>query len=272
MRPDEIEGWRADVPAPAVTPLPSVPAEGDPASEWHTEENTQRLLVEWLAGEGWTIVRTANTATREHGLDVVAERDGQRLGVEVKGYPSRFYVAGPKKGQVKTSTPKEQAKKWYAHLTRDFASHPLAAKAQGAARRLELEGKVFDLAGPVLGGGTFTMDQVRGKLVVVYYWASWNQQCVGDFAKLKLMLEGRNNLALVCVNLDNTAEEATGFLRKIQAPGVHLFQPGGLDSPLATQYGVMGLPSLFLVGKDGKVLSRTVQVATLEEELKKQKK
>ncbi|MEP7736880.1 hypothetical protein ABKW28_04430 [Nocardioides sp. 31GB23] len=113
-RPEEIEGWRADVPAPAVTPLPSFPAEGEPASEWHTEENTQRLLVEWLAGEGWTIVRTANTATREHGLDVIAERDGQRLGVEVKGYPSRFYVAGPKKGQVKTSTPKEQAKKWYA--------------------------------------------------------------------------------------------------------------------------------------------------------------
>ena len=86
--------------------------QGDPASEWHTEENTQRLLVEWLAGEGWTIVRTANTATREHGLDVVAERDGQRLGVEVKGYPSRFYVTGPNRGQVKTSTPKEQAKKW----------------------------------------------------------------------------------------------------------------------------------------------------------------
>ncbi|PUA78948.1 hypothetical protein C7S10_21695 [Nocardioides currus] len=95
--------------------MPAAPAEGDPSSEWHTEENTQRLLVEWLARGGWTIVRTANTATREHGLDVVAERDGQRLGVEVKGYPSRFYVTGPKKGQVKTSTPKEQAKKWYAH-------------------------------------------------------------------------------------------------------------------------------------------------------------
>ena len=114
-RPEEIEGRRADVPVPAIAPMPAAPAKGDPASEWHTEENTQRLLAEWLAGEGWTIVRTANTATREHGLDVVAERDGQRLGVEVKGYPSRFYVTGPKRGQVKTSTPKEQAKKWYAH-------------------------------------------------------------------------------------------------------------------------------------------------------------
>jgi hypothetical protein len=114
-RPEEIEGWRADVRAPAIAPMPAAPAKGDPASEWHTEENTQRLLVEWLAGEGWTIVRTANTATREHGVDVVAEHDGQRLGVEVKGYPSRFYVTGPNRGQVKTSTPKEQGKKWYAH-------------------------------------------------------------------------------------------------------------------------------------------------------------
>jgi hypothetical protein len=114
-RPEEIEDWRADIPAPAVASVPAVAAEGDSASEWHTEENTQRRLVEWLAGEGWTIVRTANTATREHGVDVVAERQGQRIGVEVKGYPSRFYVTGPKKGQVKTSTPKEQAKKWYAH-------------------------------------------------------------------------------------------------------------------------------------------------------------
>ena len=114
-RPEEIESWRADVPAPAIAPTPATPAKGDPASEWHTEENTQRLLVEWLAGEGWIIVRTAKTATREHGVDVVAERDGQRLGVEVKGYPSRFYVTGPNRGQVKTSTPKDQAKKWYAY-------------------------------------------------------------------------------------------------------------------------------------------------------------
>ena len=64
---------------------------------------------------GWTIVRTANTATRERGIDVVAERAGERAGVEVKGYPSRLHVAGPKKGQLKSSTPANQAPKWFAH-------------------------------------------------------------------------------------------------------------------------------------------------------------
>ena len=95
---EEVQVWRAklpdqpDAPAePARTTLPTCVASG---FEWHTVENTQRLLVEWLRRQAWTIVRTANTASREHGVDVVAEREGTRLGVEVKGYPSRFYVTG----------------------------------------------------------------------------------------------------------------------------------------------------------------------------------
>jgi hypothetical protein len=83
--------------------------------EWFSEENTQRLLVEWLRAEGWTIVRTANTATHEHGIDVVAERAGEHIGIEVKGFPSRFYAAGPMRGQVKTTRPLAQAPKWFAH-------------------------------------------------------------------------------------------------------------------------------------------------------------
>jgi hypothetical protein len=175
-------------------------------------------------------------------------------------------------GMVSEFVGKEiEAKKWYDSLAKNFADNQLAVKARGALKRLDLEGKPFELAGPMLQGGTFNFSQMTGKVVAVYYWASWNQQCVGDFAKLKLILNsyGSKGLELVCVNLDNTAGDATGFLQRSPSPGVHLFQPGGLESPLATQYGVMVLPNLFLVDKDGKVLSRTVQVSNLEDEVKK---
>jgi hypothetical protein len=59
------------------------------------------------------------------------------------------------------------------------------------------------------------------------------------------------------------------FLRGTPAPGLQLFKEGGLDSPLAREYGIMALPNLFLVGKDGKVVSRTVQVNNLEDEVRK---
>lgn len=124
-------------------------------------------------------------------------------------------------------------------------------------------------------GQAFDVAQMRGKVVIVYYWASWNPQCIGDFAKLKLLLDtyGSKGLELVCVNCDNTAQDAVDYLRKSPAPGVHLFQANGqqtgMESPLVTKYGIMVLPNMFLVGKDGNVISRTVQVNSLDTELVK---
>ncbi len=59
------------------------------------------------------------------------------------------------------------------------------------------------------------------------------------------------------------------FLQKAQVNCVNLYTPGGLDSPLATYYGINAMPHLFLVGKDGKVINRTLQVGDLEIELRK---
>jgi hypothetical protein len=165
-----------------------------------------------------------------------------------------------------------EAKNWYASLARNFADKPQGAKGAGAALRLELEGKPFRLAGPLLGdaGTAYDLEQARGKVVIVYYWASWNGQAASDFAKLKTIVDASNKtVELVCVNLDNTPEEAKGFLSKNPAPGVHLYQSGGLDGKLATQYGVLVLPGMFVVGRDGKCVSRNAQVGTIEEEIKK---
>jgi hypothetical protein len=167
-----------------------------------------------------------------------------------------------------------EAKNWYLKLAHDFSDKPAAAKAQGAIRRLDSEGKPFELSAPTLEGGTFDIAQMKGKMLAVYYWASWNGQCIGDFAKLKLLLDtyGKQGLELVCISLDAVKEDAATFLKRAQVPGTQLYKDGGMDSPLAAQYGIWVLPNLFLVDKDGKVLSRTVQVGTLEEELKKRLK
>src|SRR5438034_652677 len=162
-----------------------------------------------------------------------------------------------------------EAKNYYELMTRNYGQHPLAAKAVGALRRLNSDSKQFELAGPALGTGQqVNIAQLNGKVVIVYYWASWNQQCAADFFKLKALLNmyGNKGLELVCVSLDNSEIDAQNFIGNTQAPGTHLYQaPGGLESPLAVQYGVMVLPDLFLVGRDGKVVSHTVQMSGLED-------
>ncbi|HEY9566334.1 MAG TPA: hypothetical protein VIR30_21435 [Nocardioides sp.] len=109
----------ADRPALA-TPSASRPPRRDPATatepggEWHTEANVQAALVTALAGEGWRILSVANTATKEHGIDVIASRDDQTAGVEVKGYPSRGYADPARAGEIKRTSPSTQAGHWYS--------------------------------------------------------------------------------------------------------------------------------------------------------------
>jgi thiol-disulfide isomerase/thioredoxin len=166
------------------------------------------------------------------------------------------------------------AKNWYAQAVKNFAGKAQADKAAGAIKRLESEGQSLKIAAPTLNdpNKAFDIDQFKGKVVVVYYWASWNSQCANDFTKLKQLVDANKGVELLCVNLDTRGEEAKAFLmRHGEVPGVHLYQPGGQESKLATDYGIMSLPHLFLVNRDGTVASRTVQVNNLEDEIKKLK-
>jgi thiol-disulfide isomerase/thioredoxin len=165
----------------------------------------------------------------------------------------------------------EDAKAAYTSLIKNFPGHDLARRAQGCLDRLQLEGNALNLAAPTLDGAKqFNIANVTGKAVVVYYWASWNELAASDFGKIKLaMKDFAGKAELVGVNLDNKAAEASAFLRVNPIDGAQLFMPGGLESPLAVRYGITALPVMFLVGPDGKVVSRHVQASTLDDELKK---
>jgi len=165
-----------------------------------------------------------------------------------------------------------EAKNWYGELVKNFPKSPQMPKADGAIRRLTCEGKVFDLASKTLGtGNPFDVKGLKGKIILVYYWASWNTQCVADFAKIKQLLTvyGPKGVELICVNLDNNAADAIKFLQTTPVAGTHLYETGGQDSPPAVNYGIMVLPHMFVLDTEGKVVSRNAQVATLEEEFKK---
>jgi thiol-disulfide isomerase/thioredoxin len=171
----------------------------------------------------------------------------------------------------------EEAKRWYEQLAKNFAEHALAEKATGCVRRLGLIGRELELQGPRLKGGqTFNIVDLKGKVVAVYYWASYIPVTVGDIARLRQLQSSyaAKGFELVCVNLDDQPADALKHLQANPLEGAHhLFQPardgGGLNSPLATSYGINGLPTLFLIGRDGRVVNRTLQVNDLEDALKK---
>jgi hypothetical protein len=93
-------------PFPVTEP---VRGEGD----WHTEARVQAMVIEHLVRTGWHIVRSADTATRERGIDVEATRDAETVAIEVKGFPGQGYADPRRAGEQKRARPNGQSKVWY---------------------------------------------------------------------------------------------------------------------------------------------------------------
>lgn len=91
-----------------------VPIAGRYQDGWDWEGNVQAAVQCRLERDGWDVPRAPNTATREPGDDIRAERDGHVLVVEVKGYPPVGYADPRRVGEKKRTNPALQAHHWLA--------------------------------------------------------------------------------------------------------------------------------------------------------------
>ncbi|QDU97224.1 redoxin domain-containing protein [Lignipirellula cremea] len=165
----------------------------------------------------------------------------------------------------------EAAKAWYGRIATNFPQSPLAAKAVGAARRIDSVGKPVAIAGKTLGGQQLSLAQFRGRVVLVHYWATWCEPCKEDMNVFRSLLAkyGAQGFSVLGVCLDSDADAAANYLRTVRAPWEHLYEEGGLDSRLANELGVLTLPTTLLIDKDGKVISRSINAGELDAELPK---
>lgn len=108
----------------------------------------------------------------------------------------------------------------------------------------------FELSGTE---GSVKLSNIQGKVIYLDFWASWCGPCRESFPWMNSMQAKYNQkgLRVIAINLDANNGDAQKFLSQHAAQFTVLF-----DSKGATprQYGVKGMPTSFLIGKDGKVL------------------
>jgi len=164
----------------------------------------------------------------------------------------------------------DEAKKWYGRIVASFPDSPAAKKAAGARTRLDSVGKTIQFSGKSPSGGVVDLARYRGRVVLIQYWATWSERAKSDMAVLKELLSkyGRS-LSIIGVNLDSSAENLTKYLAENRLPWPQIYEAGGLDSPPANQLGILTLPTMILVDKQGRVVNRNIQTTELDRELKK---
>lgn len=104
-------------------------------------------------------------------------------------------------------------------------------------------------------GETVTLSGLRGHFVYVDFWASWCVPCRQSFPWMNaLQAKFRDQgLRVVAINLDETVAASKEFLARLPPNFKIAFDPTGM-TPRA--YGLLGMPTSFLVGRDGKVIFR----------------
>lgn len=161
------------------------------------------------------------------------------------------------------------AKEWYGKGAALGIDVPPVKKAAGALARLNSVGKVLNLQGTSLDGKTaINLGAFKGKIVVLHYWASWCAPFQADLPALReLQAKYAKDLVIVGANLDEDVEAAKTFLKANRAPWAHMWSQGGLDSTLANSLGIVTVPTVMLIDKQGRVVDRGIAVGQLDKEI-----
>ena len=114
----------------------------------------------------------------------------------------------------------------------------------------------FDL--PVFGAKParhIALAELRGKVVLLDFWASWCGPCRQSFPlyeQLRAELPA-GDFTLLAINLDEMAEGPAAFLAEHPVRYTSLADPAG---EVARQFGLIGMPSSFVIDRDGVVRAR----------------
>ena len=117
-----------------------------------------------------------------------------------------------------------------------------------------------------LDGKPLSVSAAKGKLVLVDFWATWCGPCVRELPDLRKLYDQYHakGLEIIGVSSDDDKGRLTSFLRDKHVAWPQYFDGKGQGNQLAVPYGIDGVPTTYLVSKDGKILGKDLHGDALE--------
>ena len=141
--------------------------------------------------------------------------------------------------------------------SKDERVRGMAESFAGTLRRLSLPGHPMEIKGTLLDGKPFDQKSLAGKVVLVDFWATWCGPCVAEIPNMLEQYKKYHDkgFEIVGISLDDDREALTKFIADKEIPWPILHEKAEGGNPLATFYGITGIPQFILIGRDGNVVT-----------------
>jgi len=244
------ERWRAQYAAlKGTAAAKELTAELDDALASTQSDELKKEAVYWKARIGIVTAR-GDTAKVKAVDEFIALDPKDARGAELLATLVSKYVVSP---GMKTALSER--------LAANYANSSTNASTQEKLPLSEAVGKPFVLEFvDAISGSPVSTQRLKGKVVVVDFWATWCGPCVAEMPRMKaLHAEYKNKgVQFIGVSLDQSGsglEKLVAFVEENEITWPQYYQGSGWESEFSKSWGIHAIPAVFVVDQQGKIYS-----------------
>ena len=175
-----------------------------------------------------------------------------------KDYPTEI---GPRAMLLEASSLVEDAKEKKAILTelvalKDAKFAPIVNRAKGQLKKIEALGKPVAIKFKALDGREVDLTKMKGKVVLIDFWATWCGPCVAEIPNVKKSYAKlhKKGFEIIGISLDSSEQKLNDFVNKNAMSWPQYFDGKGWSNKLAKEYGISSIPAMWLLDKKGNLV------------------
>ena len=133
------------------------------------------------------------------------------------------------------------------------APERMRASAQRQIARLDLVGKPLDLKFTAFDGRSVDLASLRGKVVMIDFWATWCGPCMQELPALRETVAKfkERGVEIVGISLDKDRDKLNTVVTREKMTWPQFFDGNGWKNEMAVRFGVQSIPALWLVDQQG---------------------